>query len=176
VEGAATAPTLPGRGPAAGTAAVRALIAVADEYRAGYVALLRAGSVIATSDTDAVVDRVRDRAVRLILEATGAEDTPPPLLTLRCWIAAVEGTLPSRPQERSAPREEPEGWPVDQRVATLRATGDRDPSVAPLVGVARVQTGSSRPEHSRHRTPVAYRAPIRSQPSTSSGVRGAGPT
>ncbi|HEV7975280.1 TetR/AcrR family transcriptional regulator [Amycolatopsis sp.] len=108
---------------------VRGLIAVADEYQAGYIALLRGGSVIATSETDAVVDQVRDRAVELILEATGvSEPSPLLLLTLRCWTAVVEGTLLSWLQERSVPREELDGWLVDQLVAMVSATARHEPA------------------------------------------------
>jgi AcrR family transcriptional regulator len=113
---------------------VRGLIAVADEYQAGYIALLRGGSVIATSETDAVVDQVRDRAVELILEATGvSEPSPLLLLTLRCWTAVVEGTLLSWLQERTVPREQLDGWLVDQLVAMVSATARHEPSVQQLV-------------------------------------------
>jgi AcrR family transcriptional regulator len=113
---------------------VRGLIAVADEYQAGYIALLRGGSVIATSETDAVVDQVRDRAVELILEVTGIrEPSPLLLLTLRCWTAVVEGTLLSWLQERAVPREQLDGWLVDQLVAMMSATARHDPSVELLV-------------------------------------------
>lgn len=116
---------------------VRGLIAVADEYQAGYIALLRGGSVIATSETDAVVDQVRDRAVESILEATGvSEPSPLLLLTLRCWTAVVEGTLLSWLQERTVPREQLDGWLVDQLVAMVSATARHDPSVQQLVTLA----------------------------------------
>ncbi|MEC3979571.1 TetR/AcrR family transcriptional regulator [Amycolatopsis sp. H20-H5] len=110
-------------------AAVRGLVAVADEYQAGYIALLRGGSVIATSETDAMVDRVRDRSVALILEAVGiAEPSPMLRLTLRCWTAVVEGTLLSWLQERTVPREQLDGWLVDQLGAMLSATAAHDPT------------------------------------------------
>jgi AcrR family transcriptional regulator len=120
--------------------AVRGLIAVAEEYQAGYVALLRSGSVIATSETNAVVDRVRDRAVRLILDVTDvSEPSPLLLLTLRCWTAVVEGTLLSWLQERTVPREGLDEWLVDQLVAMVGATAAHDPTVAHLSRVVRVQ-------------------------------------
>ncbi|MFI5561464.1 TetR/AcrR family transcriptional regulator [Amycolatopsis japonica] len=104
-------------------AAVRGLIDVADHYRAGYVALLRSGSVIATSETDAAIDEVRNRAVELILGALGVpEPSPMLLLTLRCWTAVVEGALLSWLQERSVPREALDGWLVDQLTAMLATT------------------------------------------------------
>ncbi|MGC7097982.1 TetR/AcrR family transcriptional regulator [Amycolatopsis lurida] len=127
-------------------AVVRGLIAVAGEYRAGYIALLRSGSVIATSETEALVDQVRNRAVELILaEAEVAEPSPLLLLTLRCWTAVVEGTLLNWLQEGAPPRDELDTWLVDQLVAMLAVTAAHDPAAE-----------------------VAYRL-TDSQPSTSSG-------
>ncbi|MYW95365.1 TetR/AcrR family transcriptional regulator [Amycolatopsis rubida] len=104
-------------------AAVRGLVDVAAHYREGYVALLRSGSVIATSETDAAIDEVRNRAVELILEALAIpEPAPLVLLTLRCWTAVVEGTLLSWLQEGTVPRETLDGWLVDQLTAMLAAT------------------------------------------------------
>ncbi|MEV6625713.1 TetR/AcrR family transcriptional regulator [Amycolatopsis sp. NPDC051106] len=104
-------------------AAVRGLIDVADHYRAGYIALLRSGSVIATSETDAAIDEVRNRAVALILDALGVTDPSPLLsLTLRCWTAVVEGALLSWLQERTLPREHLDTWLVDQLTAMLSVT------------------------------------------------------
>ncbi len=115
-------------------AAVSGLIAVADSYRAGYIALLRSGSVIATSETDAAIDEVRNRAVELILDALGvSEPSPMLLLTLRCWTAVVEGALLSWLQERSVPRESLDGWLVDQLTAMLGATAAHDPVVAQVL-------------------------------------------
>jgi AcrR family transcriptional regulator len=104
-------------------AAVRGLIDVADHYRAGYIALLRSGSVIATSETDAAIDEVRNRAVALILDALAVTGPSPLLLlTLRCWTAVVEGALLSWLQERTVPRESLDGWLVGQLTAMLGAT------------------------------------------------------
>ncbi|MFD2493319.1 TetR/AcrR family transcriptional regulator [Amycolatopsis jiangsuensis] len=108
-------------------AAVRGLIDVVAHYRAGYVALLRSGSVIATSETDAAIDEVRNRAVTLILESLGiAEPSALVLLTLRCWTAVVEGALLSWLQEGTVPREELDGWLVDQLTAMLATTKARE--------------------------------------------------
>ncbi|MBB5853174.1 TetR/AcrR family transcriptional regulator [Amycolatopsis umgeniensis] len=108
-------------------AAVRGLIDVADHYRAGYVALLRSGSVIATSETDAAIDEVRNRAVELILDALEVPEPSPMLsLTLRCWTAVVEGALLSWLQERAVSREVLDGWLVDQLTAMLSATALHD--------------------------------------------------
>jgi len=109
--------------------AVRGFVDVADRYRSGYVALLRSGSVIATSETDAAVDEVRNRAVEVILEAIGvAEPSPKLVLTLRCWTAVVEGTLLSWLQERTMRRDELDGWLVDLLFAMLAVTTAHDPA------------------------------------------------
>ncbi|EME54505.1 TetR/AcrR family transcriptional regulator [Amycolatopsis decaplanina] len=116
-------------------AAVRGLIDVADHYRAGYVALLRSGSVIATSETDAAIDEVRNRAVELILGALVVpEPSPMLLLTLRCWTAVVEGALLSWLQERSVPREVLDGWLVDQLTAMLATTERHEQAVGLVSG------------------------------------------
>lgn len=116
-------------------AAVRGLIDVADHYRAGYVALLRSGSVIATSETDAAIDEVRNRAVELILDALAVpEPSPMLLLTLRCWTAVVEGTLLSWLQERAVPREALDGWLVDQLTAMLTTTERHEQAVGLVSG------------------------------------------
>lgn len=87
--------------------------------------------MIATSETDAAIDEVRNRAVELILDALGLSDPSPMLLlTLRCWTAVVEGTLLSWLQERTVPRESLDGWLVDQLTAMLSATAAHDPMVA----------------------------------------------
>jgi len=104
-------------------AAVRGLIDVAESYRAGYIALLRSGSVIATSETNAAVDELRNRAVALILDALEVSDPSPLLLlTLRCWTAVVEGAVLSWLQERAVPREVLDSWLVDQLNAMVKAT------------------------------------------------------
>ncbi len=108
-------------------AAVRGLIDVADHYRAGYIALLRSGSVIATSDTDAAIDEVRNRAVALMLDTLSVTDPSPLLsLTLRCWTAVVEGALLSWLQERTIAREDLDTWLVAQLTAMLAATATHE--------------------------------------------------
>lgn len=136
-------------------AAVRGLIEVAGEYRAGYVALLRSGSVVATSETNAVVDLFRHRAVEVILTDTGVTEPSPLLLaTLRCWTSVVEGSLLTWLQDGIPRHVELDRWLVDQLVAMVTATAAHDPAAADLL------------------TPGQSSF----QPSTSSGLRGLGPT
>ncbi|WP_211260830.1 TetR/AcrR family transcriptional regulator [Amycolatopsis jejuensis] len=121
-------------------AAVRGLIDVAGHYRAGYIALLRTGSVIATSETDAAIDEVRNRAVELILDALAiTEPSPLVLLTIRCWTAVVEGALLSWLQEGTVTRESLDSWLVAQLTAMLTATrthpqdqGSQPPPCTPI--------------------------------------------
>ncbi|MGO1052139.1 TetR/AcrR family transcriptional regulator [Crossiella sp. CA198] len=107
---------------------------VADTYATAYIALLRSGSVVATQDTDTLVDEVRHVAVREILTVTGVtEPSPFMLLTLRCWVAVVEGTLLIWLQERKHGREELIDWLIDQLAAMTAATATRDPVTAELL-------------------------------------------
>ncbi|GAB3884973.1 TetR/AcrR family transcriptional regulator [Kibdelosporangium lantanae] len=106
-------------------------IAFAEAHSAAFVALLRGGSVVATAETGAVVDDVRRHAVAEILARTGVDDpTPLALLTLNCWTAVVEGTTLTWLQERSLPRADLEDWLVDQLIAMVTVTANRDPAVA----------------------------------------------
>ncbi|WP_199431609.1 TetR/AcrR family transcriptional regulator [Qaidamihabitans albus] len=110
-------------------AAVRGFAEVAGEYRAGYIALLSSGSVVATSETNAIVDEVRNRAVEAILTDLGlAEPSPMVLLTLRCWTAVVEGTLLTWLQEGGSGPEELAAWLADQLLAMLEVTARHDAS------------------------------------------------
>lgn len=116
-------------------AAVRALIDVAAEHRAGYLALLRSGSVVATSETETIVDEVRDRAVEVILaECEITEPSPMLLATLRCWTAVVEGTVLTWLREGRLRREKLDAWLVDQLTAMLEATARHDEGRAASAG------------------------------------------
>ena len=97
-------------------AAIGAFLDVVSRHAPAYVALLRSGSVISTSETDALVDAVRDHVVALLLERTGIpEPTPLQLMTLRGWMALVEGSSLAWLQEaRTMPRERLVDWLVAQ--------------------------------------------------------------
>nr|WP_086788296.1 TetR/AcrR family transcriptional regulator [Crossiella equi] len=114
--------------------AVTTFVDFADTYATAYIALLRSGSVVATSDTDTLVDRVRHTAVDEILARTGVTGPSPlMLLTLRCWVAVVEGTLLTWLQERTLERGELVDWLIDQLAAMVAATATRDPYVAEML-------------------------------------------
>lgn len=103
--------------------AVRALIDVADRYRAGYIALLRDGSASGSAETDAAVEEVRRRALALLLDVLAEADPGPSLLlTLRCWIAVVESTVLDWLRGQALPRGELDDWLVAQLSAMLAAT------------------------------------------------------
>ncbi|PXY20261.1 TetR/AcrR family transcriptional regulator [Prauserella flavalba] len=109
-------------------AAVRALAEVAAEHRAGYVALVRSGSAIATSETNAIVDEVREAAVGVILADAGITDPSPMLLTtLRCWTVVVEGALLTWLREDGLEQGKLDAWLVDQLLAMIGATERHDP-------------------------------------------------
>ncbi|ASR38183.1 TetR family transcriptional regulator [Prauserella marina] len=121
-------------------AAVTVFADVAEEHRAGYVALLRHGSAVATSDTGAIIDEVRRRAVDLILTETEVADPSPMLLTtLRCWTAVVEEAMLNRLREGDVPKAVLGEWLVDQLVAMAEATARHDPGRATTSGFRRLE-------------------------------------
>ncbi|MBR8740501.1 TetR/AcrR family transcriptional regulator [Nocardiopsis sp. MG754419] len=105
-------------------AALDAFIAFSAAYAPSYTALLNGGSVIATEETEAEIERVR-RAVRaLILGRAGIVDPSPRLsLALRCWVSVVETAVLSWLRERDMDRGELAGWLVDQLVAMVGSAG-----------------------------------------------------
>lgn len=119
-------------------------IAFAEAHDAAFIALLRGGSVVVTAETDAVIDDVRRHAVAEILARTGVTDpTPLALLTLNCWTAVVEGATLTWLQERNLPRAELESWLVDQLIAMVSVTAERDPAVTR--SLAQVSNASTSP-------------------------------
>ncbi|GAB3675241.1 TetR/AcrR family transcriptional regulator [Actinocorallia lasiicapitis] len=109
-------------------------VSFAEERAAGYIALLRSGSVIATSETAALVDEVRHAAVKEVLDRLEITDPSPfLLLTLRCWIAACEGALLTWLQERTLPKDALVPWLSGQLIAMVAATAGHDPAVAAFI-------------------------------------------
>ncbi|GGM53650.1 TetR family transcriptional regulator [Longimycelium tulufanense] len=115
-------------------AALNEFLDFAESYEASYVTLLRSGSTVATAETSALVDEVRVRAVAEILDRLGVEElTPFVSLTLRCWVAVVEGTVLTWLQERTLPRDELVSWLIDQLLAMGAATVAHDPAAQALL-------------------------------------------
>ncbi|MBC3191221.1 TetR/AcrR family transcriptional regulator [Pseudonocardia sp. C8] len=97
---------------------------VVERHARAYVALLRSGSVVSTGATDALVDEVRDHMVALLCERGGVPDPAPlQLMTLRGWIALVEGSVlawleSGREPDRTVLRD----WLVAELLAMLEVT------------------------------------------------------
>jgi AcrR family transcriptional regulator len=109
------------------TRAVGEFLDVAETHPAAYVALLRSGSVISTDRTDAIVDGVRDHIVALLQERGDITDPSPlVLMTLRGWVALVEGATLAWLPDRRVPRDELVAWLCDQLAAMLAVTAGRD--------------------------------------------------
>ena len=103
----------------------------ASAYAAGYVALLRSGSVIATAEGTGLVDDVRSHAVSELLNRLEiTQPSPYLLLTLRCWVATVEGTVLAWLQEGQFEVEDLLTWLVDQLCAMLVVSAGHDPLLA----------------------------------------------
>lgn len=115
--------------------ALSEFVTVVRAYADSYVALLRSGSAVATSDTDALIDRVRDHVVALVLEWFEVAD-PTPMLrtTLRGWVAVVESTLLTWLRDPDPPREQLESWLIDQLRAMVTTTARHDPATAEQLG------------------------------------------
>lgn len=113
--------------------ALDAFLDVAQRHARAYVGLLRSGSVVSTGATDALVDGVRDHIVALLCERGGLPDPSPlQLMTLRGWVALVEGStlswLEAGGERGTGPgpgRETLRDWLVDQLLAMLEVTGRR---------------------------------------------------
>lgn len=114
--------------------ALHEFVLFAEEHRATFAALLRNGSVMATPDTDALIDQVRHVAVEEIMQRTGVTDpSPMTLMTLRAWIATVEVATLSWLQEQHLTADELVVWLTDQLVGMMAATAAHDPSLDKLI-------------------------------------------
>jgi AcrR family transcriptional regulator len=114
-------------------------------YPSAYMALLRTGSSVATEESNALVDSVRDHVVRLVsqrLDArTGGDSVstrPAPMLelTVRSWFSVVEDASVAWLREAKISRERLENWLIDQLVAMLTTTARHDPATASLLAAA----------------------------------------
>jgi AcrR family transcriptional regulator len=116
---------------------LRAFISFADSYAPSYAALLNGGSVVATEETEAEIDRVRDAVRRLVLERVRlAEPSDRLVLALRCWISAVETAVMVWLHERTMTVEALADWLLDQLVAMLASSGAPQEELAALAAHA----------------------------------------
>lgn len=122
--------------------ALNAFLGSAQNYSAAYVALLRTGSLIATDETNELVDSVRRHVVRMVAQRLGLPGPPDPMLelTLRGWFAVVEVASVAwlaGDVRGGWPRERLEAWLVDQLVTMLATTARHDPATADALRAAR---------------------------------------
>jgi AcrR family transcriptional regulator len=112
--------------------ALTAFLGSAQNYAGAYVALLRTGSVIASGETDELVESVRRHIVDVVAERLGLTGQPAPMLelTMRGWFAVVEAASVEWLAAGGLPRERLENWLVDQLVAMLGTTARHDPATA----------------------------------------------
>lgn len=125
--------------------ALSAFLGSAQNYASAYVALLRTGSVVATEESNELVDSVRDHIVLLVAQRldarTGGDSAatrPAPMLelTMRSWFAVVEGASVAWLREGKITRERLESWLIDQLVAMLATTARHDPATASQLAAA----------------------------------------
>lgn len=108
-------------------AALSTFLDVAQRHERAFVALLRGGSVISTGATDALVDGVRDHVVALIVARAGlGEPSALQLMTLRGWVATVEGACLTWLHERPVTRERLVAWLAAQLVGALATTASHE--------------------------------------------------
>ncbi|WP_051341997.1 TetR/AcrR family transcriptional regulator [Pseudonocardia spinosispora] len=114
-------------------------------YAGAYVALQRTGSVVATAESEELMNRVRDHIVRTVavridarMGGTGDAASPAPMLelTMRSWFAVVESASVAWLGEGKIARDRLENWLVDQLVAMLATTARHDPATASQMAAA----------------------------------------
>jgi AcrR family transcriptional regulator len=138
--------------------ALSAFLGSAQNYASAYVALLRTGSVVATQESNELVDSVRNHilnemARRLNARAgagtdgtdgthggggNGTATRPAPMmeLTLRSWFSVVENASVAWLREGKISRERLETWLIDQLFAMLSTTARHDPATASQLAAA----------------------------------------
>jgi len=116
------------------TASVTDFVDFATNYAPTYLALLRTGAVVVTSDTDALIDAVRHHALTEIFERAGiANPTPLMTITVQTWIAVVEGSTLSWLQDKFCSRDELVAWHTQQFVAMMATTTALDPAMSTML-------------------------------------------
>jgi AcrR family transcriptional regulator len=105
-----------------------------EEHAAGFAALLRGGPANRAGEIGEIVDGVRQRMLRLVMNQMRV-GMPGPMLriTLRSWIASVETAGLDWLEHRDVDRAELERMLVDQMVALLEAVARHDHEVERLL-------------------------------------------
>lgn len=116
------------------TASVTDFVDFASDYAPTYLALLRTGAVVVTSDTDALIDAVRHHAMTEIFGRAGiTKPTPLMTITVQTWIAVVEGSTLSWLQDKFCSRDELVAWHTHQLVAMMTTTTALDPAMSTML-------------------------------------------
>ncbi|MCW2873859.1 MAG: Transcriptional regulator, TetR family [Streptomyces oryziradicis] len=115
--------------------------AYVDEHDAAYSALMRGGSVVDTSRTNALVDEVRRAGTEQVLLHLGAPQPGPRLaMMVRSWIASVEAvSLTWLDEGKRPPARELSGWLADHFTGLLLVTASSDPETAAVAAKALAQ-------------------------------------
>jgi AcrR family transcriptional regulator len=116
--------------------ALSAFLGEARQYAGAYVALLRTGSVLATPETEQLVDSVREHLIGLVAARVGQRPAPMFELTLRCWFAVVEGASVRWLRDGGERGEWLEAWLIDQLMAMTQTTAGHDPATAAQLRIA----------------------------------------
>ena len=117
------------------TASVTDFVDFASNYAPTYLALLRTGAVVTTpSDTDVLIDAVRQHAMAEIFGRAGiAKPTPLMTITVQTWIAVVEGSTLSWLQDKFCSRDELVAWHTHQFVAMMTTTTALEPAMSTML-------------------------------------------
>jgi AcrR family transcriptional regulator len=105
-----------------------------EDYKAGFVALLRGGPAYRSGEVGEVIDGMRNLVMSRIVASIGVERPGPVLrITLRSWVASVETAALDWLENRDLTREELERLLVDHHVVLLHVAARHDPEVAALL-------------------------------------------
>ncbi|WP_433416956.1 TetR/AcrR family transcriptional regulator [Microtetraspora malaysiensis] len=107
-----------------------------EEHAAGFAALLKGGPANRAGEVGEIVEHVRRRLLRMIIDEMRVADPGPVLrITLRSWIASVETAALDWLEHRDMERSELERMLVDHMIALLEVAGRHDHRVREIVTV-----------------------------------------
>jgi Transcriptional regulator len=105
-----------------------------EDHAAGFAALLRGGPANRAGEVGEIVDGVRQRLFRLIMNQMGVADPGPVLrITLRSWIASVETAGLDWLEHRDIERRKLEDMLIDHMMALLRVAAGHAPEARHLM-------------------------------------------
>ncbi|MGI5492821.1 TetR/AcrR family transcriptional regulator [Microtetraspora malaysiensis] len=107
-----------------------------EEHAAGFAALLKGGLANRAGEVGEIVEGVRRRLLRMIIDEMRVADPGPVLrITLRSWIASVETAALDWLEHRDMERSELERMLVDHMIALLEVAGRHDHRMREIVTV-----------------------------------------